>query len=394
MTRREDIRELSDRLVRVARQVRVLDRLGWPRHVVVAFLEGHRRGDTRGPEIEAVPPVVGQALPELLQIERAAAGDLPEHRLVAATARSYADGVRMVMSAGTADFTEYSRLLYGAPGDRVHGADVTHAELARRVLDMTDPTLASSALADDHVCLTAEYVRDAMTQRIDAAFGPGQIEVKVEPDLGAKAAASVRRVRLRAGTCFSEADIDQLLEHEVFVHAATARNGAEQPLLTSLSLGAPRTTATQEGLATFAELITGAMDVSRLRRIALRILAVQHALDGADFVEVFRFFMGAGQSDEESAYSAARIFRGAHGAGSGNAFTKDTFSNYLYSKSILTKIWRPFSCRPPPESSPRSTRRMEEGRVATETPAPRARGPRSTRRRPFVGLVVSASTLQ
>ena len=51
-------------------------------------------------------------------------------------------------------------------------------------------------------------------------------------------------------------------------------DGAQRPapaVPADAGLGAPRTTRTQEGLATFAEIITGAIDISRLRRIALRV---------------------------------------------------------------------------------------------------------------------------
>jgi len=129
-------------------------------------------------------------------------------------------------------------------------------------------------------------------------------------------------VRIRGYTSFSPAEIEQLLEHELYVHSATMLNGRAQPHLKSLGLGAPRTTCTQEGLATFAEMITATMDLSRLRRIALRIKGIHLALEGGDFIEVFRFFLDAGQSPKESFQSAARIFRGGDVRGR-HVFTKD-----------------------------------------------------------------------
>jgi uncharacterized protein (TIGR02421 family) len=105
-------------------------------------------------------------------------------------------------------------------------------------------------------------------------------------------------------------------------HSATKLNGLRQPHLDVLGLGSPRTTRTQEGLATLSELMTGVMDLARLRRIALRVRAVSMALSGADFIEVFRMFVREGQSEEESAQSAARVFRGGDPRG-GIAFTKD-----------------------------------------------------------------------
>jgi uncharacterized protein (TIGR02421 family) len=121
---------------------------------------------------------------------------------------------------------------------------------------------------------------------------------------------------------FSEADLEQLLEHEAYIHTATLLNGKHQPLLRSLGIGAPRTTRTQEGLATFAEIVTGAMDIARLRRIALRVVLVGRALAGADFIEMFRAFLEAGQTEVESYRSAARVFRGGDVRGK-VCFTKD-----------------------------------------------------------------------
>jgi len=60
-----------------------------------------------------------------------------------------------------------------------------------------------------------------------------------------------------------------------------------------------------------------------MKRISLRILAIDKAIDGADFIEVFRFFINAGQSETDSFASAQRIFRGVPTSG-GAAFTKDT----------------------------------------------------------------------
>jgi hypothetical protein len=46
------------------------------------------------------------------------------------------------------------------------------------------------------------------------------------------------------------------------------------------------------------------------------------ALDGADFIELFKFFLNAGQSEIESVRSAQRIFRSGDVKG-GIVFTKD-----------------------------------------------------------------------
>ena len=60
-----------------------------------------------------------------------------------------------------------------------------------------------------------------------------------------------------------------------------------------------------------------------MKRISLRIEAVAMALDGADFLQVFDYFIAAGQDPAESFSSAQRVFRGVPVTG-GSAFTKDT----------------------------------------------------------------------
>jgi uncharacterized protein (TIGR02421 family) len=149
------------------------------------------------------------------------------------------------------------------------------------------------------------------------------ITVELDRGLIAKAAAGATRIRLRQGAAFSDYDRRQLFHHEALVHSLTALNGREQTVLQSLALSSPRATETQEGLATFAEQITGSIDIARMKRISLRIEAIAMALSGADFVEVFRYFIDAGQSADESFSSAQRVFRGVPATG-GCAFAKDT----------------------------------------------------------------------
>ena len=177
-------------------------------------------------------------------------------------------------------------------------------------------------MRDSDYCITAETIRDALEHRLSDVFPPNTVEVVIDPRLASKAAAGATRIRLRGDTFFSDYDLEQLLQHEAFVHSLTAINGRRQRTIKSFGLGAPRTTGPQEGLATFAELITGAIDIDRMKRIALRVVGIDRALNGADFIEVFRFFLDAGQPEAESFNSTMRIFRGAPVTG-GAAFTKD-----------------------------------------------------------------------
>lgn len=313
---------LDARLCRVAPAIKVLSHISWPESTIEEFLHSWRRGEPELPSVTYPPnDTFSEARKELEDIAATADQDDTLQAFIKRTAASYAKAARMLENAGTPEFLELSRELYGDPYDRLPGTQVTHFEAARKLLLTTAPLHSALEVDEAQDMLSAEEVRRELQARTDPFFGADKLEFSIDANLAAKAAASATRIRLRSGAIFSATDVEQLLEHEAFVHSATALNGRNQRLQ-CFSLSAPRTTATQEGLATVAELMTGTMDLSRLRRIALRIGAVRHAIEGADFLEVFRFFLRAGQSEDESARSAMRVFRGGDPRGN-VAFTKD-----------------------------------------------------------------------
>jgi len=83
------------------------------------------------------------------------------------------------------------------------------------------------------------------------------------------------------------------------------------------------TTKTQEGLAVFSELITGTMDINRMRRLSDRMIAIQMSMEGADFLEVFQYFLEQTQGNQDQSFeNTQRVFRGGVLTG-GAPFTKD-----------------------------------------------------------------------
>ena len=46
-----------------------------------------------------------------------------------------------------------------------------------------------------------------------------------------------------------------------------------------------------ELLTILHEVVSGKIDLSRMERMATRILAIENALNGANFVEIFKFFL-------------------------------------------------------------------------------------------------------
>lgn len=318
----ERLLELDRQLVALGRKVCVLKAIGWPSELEDRFLAQWNAGRPELPRPQTPPVHLGEVIEGLRGIMAQVDRSHPIGRWLYKTAWSYCVAANMLGAIGTPEFTRCSALLYGRPDFRYRSQDVTNVDSAREVLTITDELIDSRLLPEVPSDIPADAFAERLRERIGPFFCHDEVKVVLDPELSSKATAGSRRISLRATAMFSERDLNQLVEHEAFIHTATLLNGMHQPYLRSLGVGAPRTTRVQEGLATFSEIVTGALDIARLRRIALRVVMVKRALDGADFIEVFKGFLEAGQSEVESYRSASRVFRGGDVRG-GVCFTKD-----------------------------------------------------------------------
>jgi uncharacterized protein (TIGR02421 family) len=317
-------------LVETVQPIKILNALTWPREAEARFLEGWRAGRPELPVVQLKQQDFRKEIEILEGIQSKCDRGHPLDNLIFKTARSYTSAARMLGAIGTPDFTNYSIELYGKPNDEYKTQNWTALDAADFFLTKTDELLGGFVVPPTVSDIPVEDFAERLQKEIDNFFVDDKVDVVIDPALSSKAIAGSSRVRLRGGAMFSELELNQLLEHEAHIHAATMLNGKRQKNLKLLSLGSPRTTRTQEGIAVMAELMTLTLDIMRLRRIALRIKAIALALDGADFIEVFKSFLDAGQSEEESYQSTVRCFRGGDVRGS-TVFTKDT----VYLKGLM-----------------------------------------------------------
>jgi uncharacterized protein (TIGR02421 family) len=329
--------ELDRRLVAAVKGIKLLSLVSWPASVQNTFVEGWRRGNPQLPKVEYERNDYSRTREELEDIFLVADEDHPVGDYLRRTAQSWRTATELLDAIGTPDIVEHSTHLFGRPGDLLPGGSVSNLDAARHFIALADELAQEIVSSGADYCIPAEILRDELQHDISTFFTGHKVVVEIDPELIAKAAAGPTKIRLRSSTCFTEYDKHQLLEHEAFVHSLTALNGREQPNLKSLALNSPRITATQEGLATFAELMSGSIDIARMKRISLRIVAIDLALRGADFIEVFRFFHDSGQTDTDSFTSAMRVFRGAPLTG-GSAFTKDAV--YLHGLLSIHTFFR------------------------------------------------------
>ena len=317
------IAKLDAALIKAAQGVRVLPSISWPLGSEETFLRNWRAGKKGSLPVSGVERLdLRDNIAALEKISAQCNEDDPVEKFLFETAQSYANAARMLGAVGTRDFTTWSVSLYGRPDMLYKLQNMTAVDAARFFLKLTDSLIGTGYIPPAESNISATNFTAWLKTRVDEFFGPNVVSVVEDADLSAKAAAGANRIRVRSSATFTTLDQAQLLNHEAFIHSATMLNGRHQINLQSLALGAPRTTRTQEGLAVLSELFTNSMDIARLRRIALRVIAVQKALDGADFIELFKFFLEAGQSEEDSVRSAQRIFRSG-AVKDGIVFTKD-----------------------------------------------------------------------
>ena len=314
---------LDARLVQAVRGIKLLSLTSWPAAMQAPFLDSVARGNPVLPQVAYPKHDFSDARRELATIAGATDASHPLGAYLRDSAQSWELAARLLEVLGTHEVDGLSAQLFGTPQQPMPGNGPTTREAARHFIGIAQELDHELLAPEEQVPVSATALQLQLQNDLDDFFDSRVIDVVLDPALIAKAAAGATRIRLRSGASFSVYDRAQLFHHEALVHSLTALNGREQVVLPSLALSSPRITTTQEGLATFAEQITGSIDIQRLKRISLRIEAIAMACDGADFIEVFRYFREAGQVPEESFASAQRVFRGVPVTG-GGAFTKDT----------------------------------------------------------------------
>lgn len=309
--------------------VKVLKAIDWAPEVKQRFLDGG--GDALPePEYRAYDPAPCREA--LVQARRhIPAGDpaklAPIDAWLARQAAAIESASAMLETVGTEAFFTHGRALYGEPLAPLKFHPLTPMDLARKVHEVTDQLDRMKIDVGPPSYQTAAEVAASLGPAIAAHFGAAAPELLIVEVLSANALASAKAIKLKRSARFTDRDAQQLLQHEAFIHAATALNGRAQTALPILGDGHPGNARTQEGLAVFAELASSTLELDRLARLADRVFAIQLAVDGADFIEVHRWSMGRGLDAERAFDATRRVFRGGV-IGGGAPFTKDVV--YLY----------------------------------------------------------------
>lgn len=327
---KEKIRTFSEKVVEAQRPFRVLDAIKWDPSIETDFLKGQGR---RLPKIDKsyyqrIPlgfdPI--QKISELSDLGRALYREFGSQddlaQLLMSMVDQYLEVVVMLNARGTKEFYESSRKLYGSTSDTFFDGKLSILDQGNHLHDVLS-SFENKFLGKDYPKdLSSDVVVKTLRERFANSFLKGKVDVRISDGIVADAAAGSDVIKIREGAIFSKKDIDIFEVHEGYVHVATTQNGKAQSVSKFLAKGAPRTAVTQEGLAILMEILTFSTYPHRARTINDRILGVNRAESGADFYEVFEFYLGQDYDEVTSFRNTMRVFRGGCVTG-GAPFTKD-----------------------------------------------------------------------
>ncbi len=301
-----------------AKSMRILSSVAWDEGQKDSFLK-----DGKMPNPEYDPIDVSEPRRLIAEARKSIEGDHFVFEWLGRLAKTLDTTTGLIETRGTPDFYKHSAELYGRPTRLMLDKKTRVIDMARH-LDGTLEGLDFSKLVIEgyETHLTAKEFAAELTKRLKPHFGDKAPDVELSDTLSAKAVAGRTRIRVRASASFTERDIEQLLQHEALIHTATGLNGLAQTHFKILARAHAGTTEVQEGLAVFAEIISGAMDPQRFRRLSDRVIAIQMSIDGADFKDVFEFYNERLDDPDQSFENARRVFRGGVLTG-GAPFTKD-----------------------------------------------------------------------
>ncbi len=336
---KERLSELSKRLIDAQRKITILDAIKWTDAIQEDFFKNNCK------ELPKVDKAYYDAMPlpfdsklkkeEFRQIicstQQYFGNFSPMSRLIIYRCQEYIRALEMLEVRGTKHFSKISVELYGSPQDAFYPNGPKLADMGATLFSLLTELDVKLQTEADVKKFSAQQGQEILQNQLSQFFQDSKAPVKVmvSDGLVADASAGADTIKLKSGAMFSQRDLRCLEVHEGWVHVGTTINGASQPYCHFLSKGSPSCSVLQEGLAVLTEVITMSSYPSRMRKITNRVIAMNMVMKGANFLDIFNYFLECDFNKEESYAHTVRIFRGS--SPEFGPFTKDL----SYAKGFL-----------------------------------------------------------
>lgn len=323
------IKALSKRIITAQHAIRILDHVKWDDTIRQDFF--HHKAK-RLPAVDRhyyinhpLPYCVSGKIEEFRAILRDTHNQLggysPITRLIKRQCDEYIRALIMLEARGTPLFVDLSKELYGSSDDVFYVGGPRLSEMSAVLFDLLT-TLDVQLVSDlDEERYDPHEAKKHLQTKLNAFFKDHRIKVMVSDGMVADASAGSDTIKLSNKARFSERELKYLEVHEGWVHLGTTINGKLQPYCSFLSKGSPSCAVIQEGLAVMTEVVSFSSYPARMRKITNRVIAIDKIMQGADFMEIYQYFMECGLTEDDAYKQSVRIFRGS--TPKGGPFTKD-----------------------------------------------------------------------
>lgn len=327
---KEKIKILSENIITAQSPIRILDSIKHDQRIYEAFKKSGYKEIPQLPHDAYALEKLGwspqKKIEEFETIRKSIISSLgvnhPLKELFENIAVQYQDVCHLILNSGDRQFYKYSKKLYGSTRDCLLSDSNTIFELGQMLYTILGKIKSTLPVPENEKTISDDASLKILESRFADYFGENIVNVKISDGIVSDAAAGGDNIKLKSGNMYSKRDIDIYEVHEGWVHVGTTLNGRNQHIARWLSVGPPRCTSTQEGLAVLMEIFTFRSSVHRAQRINDRIIAIAKVEEGANLIEIFEYFRIEGYSEEECLHNTMRIFRGSPLSG-GAPFTKD-----------------------------------------------------------------------
>lgn len=211
----------------------------------------------------------------------------------------------LLASRQTRKFVEFGRALYGP----VERSLSNEAQAILSALAHSGDTV-SGDIEGSADCYYVQARAQVMIAAYRHQYQDFDVLIELRDDLPSGLMVSGNRLLISRTTKMDKRRVEPLLSHEVGVHLLTYFNGSAQGLRLFRS-GLSGYEGMQEGLAVFAEYLSGGMTADRLKLLAARVVGCAAMLDGAEFSETYRLLVTEHGFSEAAAFNLVlRLYRG------------------------------------------------------------------------------------
>ncbi len=211
------IKNNSSKLFEISKHIKILRHLSWDKSIRSAFLDS--KPETI-PKVE-YPNFDSVDLRASLKKLKSLNGDTPCDKWLKEKTNDFLSIIDLLQSSGTEQFFKKSEQIYGSPNLVLNDGKTSTLQLAKKFEFLIDSHLEhfSRYLKVDSIPISD--VKKKIEERLQPIFDSKSPKIIIDDQISSRSTASSKRIRLRKGTSFTYKDVDQLINHESYIHVAT-----------------------------------------------------------------------------------------------------------------------------------------------------------------------------